>query len=159
MKCRNTSVHPLLLCICSESFSKPRNKLQIMKHLALIILYVLAFTIPCFPPLMAMAQVPPTVTLLKQKAFPKTIPPGNYSGISWLGAIVMQSSATNRQRMASLFSKLILILSQERYLTHATSASTAVAKPTVTMRALLIIPKAIQCLSAASQTTTFTSTT
>ena len=68
-----------------------------MKHLALIILYVLAFTIPCFPPLMAMAQVPPTVTLLKQKAFPKTIPPGNYSGISWLGgnryAVVSDKSA------------------------------------------------------------------
>ena len=34
-------------------------------------------------PLMMIAQ---EVTLLKQKAFPKTVSAGNYSGITWLGA-------------------------------------------------------------------------
>ena len=34
-------------------------------------------------PLMVIAQ---EVTLLKQKAFPKTVSAGNYSGITWLGA-------------------------------------------------------------------------
>ena len=33
-------------------------------------------------PVMLMAQ---EVTVLKQRKFPKTVPAGNYSGITWMG--------------------------------------------------------------------------
>lgn len=61
-----------------------------MKHLALTLLL---FTLSA----VAMAQETISVTPLPQKAFPESIPPGNYSGITWLGgnryAVVSDKSA------------------------------------------------------------------
>ena len=65
-----------------------------MKRLALVLLHCVFVTL-------LMAQQPPAVevTPLPQKAFPRSIPPGNYSGITWLGgnryAVVSDKSAAD----------------------------------------------------------------
>lgn len=63
-----------------------------MKRLVLVLLHCAFAAL-----LMAQQTSPLTVKPLPQKTFPKTIPPGNYSGITWLGgnryAVVSDKSA------------------------------------------------------------------
>jgi hypothetical protein len=69
------------------------------------------WTILLLVPAMLMAQ---NVTLLKQRKFPKTVPAGNYSGITWMGGN-RYAVANDKSPTTGFYQMTIEVLERELY--------------------------------------------